>query len=260
MQSAGTYQDRQGVDVALRENHYIAQRGHWDYHPDVPVRRRCGVRRLVRKGHITRMVWVPCKSRRCTLCIENIVGAKMEVVLDETLYGVEIDNTQWMALQRQLNRARNRGEDGDYMRIPTSRDRVLVVSNREIGFSIDCLNVELTMREALPEWGNITHSKDWKPVKATVVRPDDADDETWVDYGIVTGSQERFEQTAADLHLRTIENKHGLSWVCEDSTHRLLVVAAECMRDADYWARMKNGWDYDVLPDLLAPVGFNVAS
>jgi hypothetical protein len=204
------------------------------------------------------MIWVPCKSRRCTLCIENIVGAKMEVVPDETLYGKVISNAEWMALQRQLGRRRNSGSDGDYMRIPTSRDHVLVVSNAEIGYSIDALHVELAMREALPEWGNITHSKGWKPITATVPKPSDPDDETWVDFGIVTGSQERFEQTTADLHLRTIENKHGLSWVCEDHTHRLLVAAAECMDDASYWARVKAGWDYDVLPDLVLPVGFNM--
>jgi hypothetical protein len=205
---------------------------------------------LVRKGHVTREVWVPCKSRRCTLCIENIVGAKMEVVLDETLYAKEIPNTEWMSLQRQLLRARGRGEDGDYMRIPTAHDRVLVVSNREIGFSIDALNVELAMREALPEWGNITHSKDWKPYAATPPAASDPDDESWVDYGIITASQERFEQTAADLHLRTVENVHGLSWVCEEHTHKVLVAAAECMSDSDYWSRMRCGWDYDVLPEI----------
>lgn len=208
---------------------------HWDYHPDVPVRRRCGVRVLVRKGGKLQEQWLPCKQRSCTLCIENIVGAKMEPMLGDTLYAVTVTKQEWQGLLRKLQRLNKAGEYAPATRIPVSDTHVLVVSAYEIGHEIDPLHVELAMRDADPAWGNITQSGDWKPVKeAKPVAPSET-----VFYGIVTADQAVLEAATEALGLYTHESHDGLHWYVTPDQCAEIVRIAKCMSHGDYWGERR---------------------
>lgn len=187
-----------------------------------------------------RMVNMPCKSRNCTLCIENIVGDKMELLLGDDLYVWSGSNQDWQAELRRLQRLRKQGEYAPAMRIPTGPDTIMVVSPYEIGPSIDHLSVEWALREAEPSWGNISVSGEWRVPKEHADPP--AEDTC---YGVMTESLERFEETAELLGVPTREDARGLYWVCDDRTRRLLVAAAGCVSLADFWAKVKLGWDDD---------------
>lgn len=206
------------------------------HHLDIPVRNRCGVRRMGRKHAITYEYWVPCGRRRCTLCAPKLAARRMNAVDDVVLYGLEVNASQRNAVKQQIKRARQRGEDAAYIVIPTGYDTLLYVSETEIGYSIDRKVVEAHMLDARTEWGNITSSKDWRPLKVATSRADG-----FQDCGMVTAEQEHLEQAARFLGLDTIETIWDLRWHCDDPKHLQLLRAAGVMSDRDYWAMILLG-------------------
>lgn len=206
------------------------------HHLDIPVRKRCGIRRMGRKLGITFEYWVPCKRRRCTLCAPKLVARRMDAVDDVVLYGREVSPEQRPAIKMQLARARQRGEDAAYVVIPTGYGTLLYVSEAEIGFSIDRAVVRERMTAAKTEWGNITSSKDWRPLKAVSLSDDGS-----ADCGIVTADQEHYEQVVRFLGLDTIETLWDLRWYCDTADHLKLLKAARVMSDTEYWAFVKLG-------------------
>lgn len=176
--------------------------------------------------------WLPCKQRSCTLCIENIVGAKMEPMLGDTLYAVRVTKQEWQGLLRKLQRLNAAGEYAPATRIPISETHVLVVSAYEIGHEIDPLHVELAMRDADPSWGNITQSGEWKPVKEA--KPVKASETTF--YGIVTVDQAVLEAATEAMGVPTHETFDGLHWFVTEDQCAEIVRIAKCMSVGDYWA------------------------
>lgn len=233
----GTTQEHPS-DTACRDfsKRVIEESRHWDYHPDVPIRRRCGVRVLIRVDGKLQEVWQPCRTRSCGLCIENIVGAKMEPLMEHTLYATEITKAEWQGLLRKLQRLNRAGEYAPAVRVPTSDQTVLVVSPFPIGDEIDALHVELAMREADPTWGNITQSGDWKP-KAAPAK--DEPEREVVSYGIVTARQEVLEAATEALGLVTHESDRGLHWFVTPEQCMELVRIANCMSPKDYWQQVR---------------------
>jgi hypothetical protein len=158
------------------------------------------------------------------------------------LFTVEITNREWQGLLRKLQRLNTSGEYAPAVRVPTSNDTVMVVSPYPIGKPVDALHVELAMRDADPEWGNITLSGEWKtqakPVKAS-------EPSGRVFYGIVMVDQAVLEAATAALGLPTHETDKGLHWFVTPAQCEELVRIADCLSVGDYWARIRapQAWD-----------------
>jgi hypothetical protein len=156
----------------------------------------------------------------------------MAGVDDVVLYATEVRKDQRNAMKQQLKRVK----DGAYIVIPTGYDTLLYVSEAEIGFSIDRSVVTTKMGEARTEWGNITSSKDWRPLKEAVSSSDG-----FQDCGIVTSDQDHIEQVARFLGLVTVETIWDLRWRANSADHLALLRAAGVMDDATYWSFLRVG-------------------
>jgi hypothetical protein len=214
------------------------------HHLDIPVRKRCGIRRVGRKYRITFEYWVPCKRRRCTLCAPKLVARRMGAVDDVVLYGREVALESRNAVKQELKRAKQRGDDAAYIVIPTGYTTLLYVSEAEIGYSIDRDVVSTKMLDSKTEWGNITSSKDWRPLKGASLSDDGS-----TDCGIVTRDQDHFEQALRFLGLDTIETLWDLRWYCDDAKHLDVLRAGGVMSDAEYWSMLKVGHLEDRKPN-----------
>jgi hypothetical protein len=146
----------------------------------------------------------PCGSRRCTLCVQDIIDRKMSALpLIGAYYATEILREERASLVAQLAYQRRKGNDAEHFCIPSGYDKVVVVSNCPIGDRISREDVEGLMEEARPEWGKMTASKGWQVPAPKIEHSDDFED-----LGPVSSSLEWIEAHAERMGLRKVENDY----------------------------------------------------
>lgn len=200
------------------------------------IRKGCGKLRMGFRG--SRAIWYrpPCGSRRCTLCQPKIIRRKIDRLPDEVdLYSVIVDRDHALALTQQLARARRRGDEGEYMRVPVGPDMVMIVSNAVVGHGVERETVEEMMTTSRSEWGPITTSKAWRP---DAPEPHEADD--FEDLGVCTSSLEWIEQGARDMGLVPEWSEHTMSMRCTPEQRERLIELSGVMSDTDFWDRIRS--------------------
>lgn len=183
------------TDLPMSKNVVSLRSGTTDLDTASP-RRPCGVRHLLRVGgsRTVRRRFL-CGARRCANCRPRVLARKANAVTGERLYARQVERgNEWVALDKRLRRLRTKGEAGEYMRIPLDHDRLLIVSDAEIGPPISRETMSSYIDEAEVAHGSITSSKGWRPDKVPI--SDDI-----VDEGEITSSDEWVTKVATRMGL-----------------------------------------------------------
>ncbi len=197
-----------------------------------PVLASCGVVRWGRADGRRVMYRVRCWSRSCLLCGPLVAQRAVDAIPHGPLFAVQIERAVWRALQAKLTRLRQAGELGDYLRLPLSDGRLLIVSDAEIGPAMSRSQlVELINEMSSTEHGNLSASRAWRPQHSAA--PDG-----FVDEGLVTASVEHVVATAQRVGVTVGHDARNDRWTfgpCTPQQDAALTRAAAPLRDADWW-------------------------
>lgn len=217
-----------------------------------PIVATCGVHRFGRwEGSETRVYRAPCGSRSCAECGPKVIARKVAAIPeDRELHAIEIPRSAWPALERRLRRKRQRGEAGDYCRVPRVRtpedrqvapkagagDLLLIVTDAaDVGAPITLAQVGELMLRAKSADGAITASQAWRA--STKGEPP----EGFVDEGRVTSTIEWLMKKATQMGLEPVRRGQVIDFgATTPEQHARLSFVGQVLTDDEY-ARMKKG-------------------
>jgi hypothetical protein len=201
----------------------------------------CGVMRWGKRYGRRMMYRRLCGHRGCPRCGPWVAKQRaLAIPEDLALYACELTRAEWGALRRKLNRKRDRGEAGDFTRIPLADERLLIVSDAAIGAPITREQVRDVIEGlSTTAYGNLRSSDAWTPRQTEAP-------EGFVDEGVVTSSVEWIERKAEQLRIPVRRDEVLQRWrfgsdnvpltADEDAA---LTRAAGVVSDAEYWEQMR---------------------
>lgn len=217
-----------------------------------PIVAKCGIYRFGRwEGSETRVYRAACGSRSCAECGPKVIGRKLAAIPeDRELHAIEIPRSAWPALERRLRRKRQRGEAGDYCRVPRVRtpedrqgapkagddDLLLIVTDAaDVGAPITLAQVGELMLQAKSADGAITASRSWR-ASAKGEPP-----EGFVDEGRVTSTPEWLMKKATQMGLEPVRRGLLIDFgATTPEQHARLKFIGQVVTDDEY-ARLKKG-------------------